>query len=69
MLGRLRPQPRFYGDVTVEIRCMEELSFDGYRLLKLAECVVGPAVLNAVFAVRGKPIRNLSLTNEGHTFA
>ena len=48
---------------------MEELSFDGYRLLKLAECVVGPAVLNAVFAVRGKPIRNLSLTNEGHTFA
>lgn len=40
---------------------MEELSFDGYRLLKLAECVV--------FAVRGKPIRNLSLTNEGHTFA
>ena len=31
-------------------------------------CVVGPAVLNAVFAATGKPIRNLPLKNVGYTF-
>ena len=31
--------------------------------------VVGPAVLNAVFAATSKPIRNLPLKNEGYTFA
>ena len=31
--------------------------------------VVGPAVLNAVFAATSKPIRNLPLKHEGSTFA
>ena len=64
---------------------MKELNFDNYRLLKLAEMptvetvlvptfdfwggVVEPAVLNAVFAATGKPVRNLPLKNEGYTFA
>ncbi len=32
-------------------------------------CVIGRAVLNAVFAVTGKPIRNFPLRDEGYTFA
>ncbi len=32
-------------------------------------CVVGPAVLNAVYAATGKPIRNLPLKNEGYMVA
>ncbi len=31
-------------------------------------CVVAPAVLNAIFAATGKPVRNLPLKNEGYTF-
>ncbi len=31
-------------------------------------CVVAPAVINAIFAATGKPVRNLPLKNEGYTF-
>ena len=76
-----------YGEMNIDKGRMQELNFDSYEIMRLAEmpkvetvilptndfwggvgeptiCVVAPAVLNAVFAATGKPVRNLPLKNE-----
>ena len=76
-----------YGEMTVDKGRIQELNFDSYEIMRLAEmpkvetvivptydfwggvgeptiCVVAPAVLNAIYAATGKPIRSLPLKNE-----
>jgi isoquinoline 1-oxidoreductase beta subunit len=76
-----------YGEMNIDKGRMQELNFDSYEIMRLAEmpkvetvilptndfwggvgeptiCVVAPAVLNAIFAATGKPVRNLPLKNE-----
>jgi isoquinoline 1-oxidoreductase beta subunit len=75
-----------YGEMTVDKGRVQELNFDTYEIMRLAEmpkvetvivptydfwggvgeptiCVVAPAVLNAIFAATGKPVRSLPLKN------
>ncbi len=76
-----------YGESTVDKGRIQELNFDSYEILRLAEmpkvetvivstgdfwggvgeptiCVVAPAMMNAIYAATGKPVRNLPIKNE-----